>query len=393
MDDFWSGYCLFEGWMYRHLGLPPFIEWRWFHLAVMAVSLYAFWPAFCLWRFPPSENRLRFLGVDRQNYQRIRPLARLACLEAAAGATASLMEIVAPGLLVWPIDIFILGALIFSGISLWRALSSRPTFNRQEFGRTVLAPIGLSLLVAIPAGGRTIRNAPRIMATAAALPGTDDATRLVQPIADSAIAKQTAQLLDEFPSKARDLLDDGLQLVLSKLPQQVDAITFAGKMRFANRLAMGGSGEAATVRLYEAMGLKYVKSQVGGKGIDAVFVKFDNAGTPLEVYVVETKVNTGWLSLGQMSDKWIDDGCVLARKKGGETTHAADLVERARDPKNGIVLHRHLMHHNLEAGVSTRYSLATSGEVATEHWTGDTSETLKQVFASMEADGACQRLP
>jgi hypothetical protein len=393
MNVFWSDYCHFEDWLYRRFGLPPFIEWPWFQLFVLAVSGVALWPAFRIYWWPPKEMRMRSLGVNKSNYQRIRPLALLACIEAALGGATSLTEILRPGSIPWPFDLLILAALLFSSYSLIRSLRKRPKFKPKEFVKEVLAPIGLTFLIAIPAGGRTVRNTPRIAAAAASIPGADEVAKAVRPVAESAVVRNALDFVGGPINTVRGALGEAAQTIGAKLPSQVDVVTVAGARRFSSRLAMGGSGEAVTVRLYENMGLEYIKSQVNNKGIDAVFIRKNKAGKVIEVYVVETKVNGSRLSLGQMSDDWIEKGCKLANKEGGKQRQAAKYIEDARNPENGIVLHRHLVHHDLGAGVSKRYSLSTSGEVATEQWSGITAELMTEEFAKMEAKGNCQRLP
>jgi hypothetical protein len=96
--------------------------------------------------------------------------------------------------------------------------------------------------------------------------------------------------------------------------------------------------------------------------------------------------------VGQMADDWIRKGCKQARKNS-DAREAAELVEKALDPANGVILHRELMHVATDTGAITRYSIAMNGEKATKQWTGNASEAIAEVVARMEKQGSCRALP
>jgi hypothetical protein len=294
----------------------------------------------------------------------------------------------------WPVDVFALLMLVLSALLLYRGLGKRETFKHAEFYRKILVPLGISFVAVSPGGLRAVPAVPRAVASINKIKAMEHLPDVARRVADAvaAGAKRTADALDDLGARAQGAAGDAVEWATRTLPKEVDALTVSGTKRFVTRTALGGVGEAVTVGHYEEMGLKYFKSQVGSKGMDAVFAKFNKNGDLLEVYVVETKVNSSKLSYGQMADDWIRQGCKQARKNN-DARQAAELVEKALDPANGVVLHRHLMHVDVGTGAATRYSVATTGEVATKQWTGNASEAIAKVVAGMEAKGSCRALP
>ncbi len=389
MNEYW---CQADDWLYRQAGLPPIAEWPWFQIAVFVVSAIALPGAVKLWLHPPTFEQAKWWGIDRRNYACIRPLARLAVIEAALSAALAIVAIAWPAMMPLPFDIFVFLVLLFGLWLLYRSLCSRETFKHRQFNLKVLAPLGLSFVVALPGGARALSASPKAVSAIGKAAGLENIPKNAGRFAEAVGGKQLAEVADELWMTARGVTDDAIEWVTRKVPKEVDARTVSGPKRFVSRTALGGVGEAVTVRHYEDMGLKYFKSQVGSKGIDAVFAKFNKNGDLLEVYVVETKVNGSRLSLGQMADEWIRNGCKQA-KKNNDARQAAELVEKALDPASGVVLHRHLMHVVTETGAVTRYSVATTGELATKQWAGNASEVVAEVIAKMEEKASCRALP
>jgi hypothetical protein len=392
MKYFWEGFYWAEDVMYRELGWPPFWEWPWLHIVVLIYSALAIRPAYRLWRHPPKEMGLRPIGVDKASYAQIVPLARLATLEAVVGAVLAIILIFWPHVAPWPLDLIVFLALVGSGYMLFRRLRSRATFKSPAFARKVFVPLGLSLVAALPGTLRTISKTPKAGAGLAKVAGVGDVGKFAKDIRKFPIVRQLGDSFDDAAKATRALFDDALDVVGEAVSHRRNAKTVAGPYTFVSRTALGGVGEGVSVRHYEAMGLKYYKSQVGANGMDAVFAKYGNNGDLLEVYVVESKVNTSRLCGDQMSDEWIRQCCQKALKKS-DTRQAARLVERAMEPGSEVVLHRHLIHTDVDTGVGTLYSVAKSGEVATTRWSGDVSGYIKEVIADMERKGSCWRVP
>jgi hypothetical protein len=391
MRDWWH---LTDDWLYRHAGMPPVAEWPWFHIVVFGLSAIALFGALRLYLNPPSFEKAKWWGIDRKNYRCIRPLAGLAAIEAAISAAVAAVAIIRPSMMPWPVDVFAFLMLLLSGWLLYRNLCKRETFKHAAFYSNILVPLGLSFVVVSPGGLRGMSAVPKAVASIDKLPALERVPETARRLTDaiSLGGKRTADALDDFGVRAGDAAGDAIEWATRKLPREVDALTVSGRKRFMSRSALGGVGESVTVHHYEDMGLKYYKSQVGSKGIDAVFAKYGKNGDLLEVYVVETKVNGSRLSVGQMTDEWIRKGCMQA-KKNSAAKKAAELVEKALDPANNVVLHRELMHVATDTGIATRYSIAANGEIATKQWTGSASEAVAGVVARMEAQGSCKALP
>lgn len=386
MVEYWY---LADDWLYRHAGMPPILEWPWLHILFLVVSALALLGALKLWLNPPSFDDAKWWGIDRKNYRCIRPLAGLAVFEAAISGLLSAIGIVRPAMMPMPVDIIAFVVLLLSSWLLYRSLCKRETFKHARFRQEVLLPLGVSFVVALPGG---FRGVPKAVTSVSKLAGVSDLAGDAKRLVDDSVGRHTLDTIDSLASRARDSADEAIEWIARKLPREVDAITVCGRKRFVSRTALGGVGEAVTKKHYEAMGLTYFKSQVGSKGIDAVFAKFGKAGNLLEVYVVETKTNGSRLRLGQMADEWIRNGCRQARKNA-DASHAAELVEKALDPANGVILHRELMHVATDTGNATRYSVAATGEIATKQWSGNASEAVAEVISRMETQGSCRALP
>lgn len=93
-------------------------------------------------------------------------------------------------------------------------------------------------------------------------------------------------------------------------------------------------------------------------GIDGVYVRRDSSRKPLDITIVENKVDSSRLSPGQMSDDWVGEKLARMMEHGDDSLRQTARLIRS----NPDIVRKELWHHNLRTGTTSIYSLDEGGQ-------------------------------
>ena len=156
-----------------------------------------------------------------------------------------------------------------------------------------------------------------------------------------------------------------------RYPRKVAVAGSGYAVEFPNPQSKGRLGDSLTARRLTAVGYTKATSKLDQvHGIDGVYVRYNDKGSPHEILIVENKVDSGKLAPDQMTNRWI------AKKVEDMLAHPDDKVRRTGEliRDNPRVVRRQLWHHDLRSGRTTISSLdgeARISPVRTENFLGN----------------------
>ena len=130
-------------------------------------------------------------------------------------------------------------------------------------------------------------------------------------------------------------------------------------VKFRNSHEKGRLGDALTARHLTAKQYDKLNSKLDKvHGIDGVYVRRDHSGKPLDIIIVENKVDSSTLNPGQMSNDWIEERLVRMMKHEDDSLRQTATLIRT----NRNIVRKELWHHNLRSGTTSIFSLDDGGQ-------------------------------
>lgn len=130
-------------------------------------------------------------------------------------------------------------------------------------------------------------------------------------------------------------------------------------VKFRNSHEKGRLGDALTARYLTAKQYDKLNSKLDKvHGIDGVYVHHDHSGKPLDIIIVENKVDSSTLNPGQMSNDWIEERLVRMMKHEDDSLRQTATLIRT----NRNIVRKELWHHNLRSGTTSIFSLDDGGQ-------------------------------
>ena len=257
----------------------------------------------------------RYMGVTGSIFGWMVFIYWLVLFEGAYGVASVILD--------WPflIDILLFLSILGVALFIYYKLLHRDKFKPQLFASLFLLPLSI----------------PGIHMAGKLLPKV--ATPPISVINTTPNPKPTKS--ESPPPIVRDLL-------------HVEVAGSDHVVNFANRQEKGRLGDALTASRLTAAGYKKLASKLNQlHGIDGVYVKYDAKGDPVEILIIENKVDGGTLAKEQMTDNW------FTRKVESMIEHADEDVRRAGEliRDNPSLVRKELWHHDLRNGRTTISSL------------------------------------
>lgn len=244
-----------------------------------------------------------------------------------------------------------------------------------------------------------LETAPPQVASEVHQPGATSASSVVSPDAASTAHDPTAPTTPSAVSLPSDPSDDSpkaapvtpvSERALARKPSSCIQIkTMLGVVLFPTSHAAGKYGDWLTAIYFTRKGCVKRKSKLNAvHGIDGVYVRPRKRITDhLDIFIVETKINSGRLQPDQLSVAGILSRCEDLIASGDDELRATgELVRHAVGRRTLHRVFRILVIHDLISGISTRHNVEPNGVKLTKagQWRNhyDVERTLRAKLRS-----------
>lgn len=278
-----------------------------------------------IYRNKITFGQAKYMGITRVLFSWMNVIHGLVLFEAAYGVVSFFLD-----LPLWS-DISLILLILMLLMIVYRELKRREKFKPDRFRLLFLIPLGFKpfrfrYLLLIPLGIHGPVAVGKMM-----LPTEYPVKKLIQRSFKETPTETSSRKAPRYP--LQNLVgDSGYEIV------------------FPDPHSKGRFGDSLTARRLTAQGYKKEPSKLDTiHGIDGVYVRYYDNGSPREILIVESKVDSGKLGTKQMTDERIAE---LVERM---LVHADPEVRRTGKliRENPGLVHKQLWHHYLASGKTT----------------------------------------
>lgn len=263
-----------------------------------------------IYRNKITFGQAKYMGISKVLFSWMNVIYGLVLFEAAYGVVSFFFD-----LPLWT-DISLILLILVLLMMLYRKLKLKETFKPARFKSLFLIPLGIHGPVTV---GKMI------------LPTEFPVKKLIQRFFKETPTETSSRKAPRYPLRNR-VGDSGYEIV------------------FRDPHSKGRFGDSLTARRLTAQGYRKEPSKLNTiHGMDGVYVQYYDNGSPREILIVESKVDSGKLGAKQMTDERIAE---LVEKM---LAHADTEVRRTGKliRENPGLVRKELWHHYLASGKTT----------------------------------------
>lgn len=298
---------------------------RVFWIVIGVITLIGLFAAIQAFRGKISWGKARYMGMTKILFSRVNSIYHLVLLEAAYGVVSFFLD-----LPLWS-DISLILLILMVLMIVYRELKRREKFKPDRFKLLFLIPLGFKplrfrYLFLIPLGIHGPVAVGKMM-----LPTEYPVKKFIQRFFKETPTETSSRKAPNYPLRNR-VGDSGYEI------------------EFRDPHSKGRFGDSLTARRLTAQGYRKEPSKLDTiHGIDGVYIQYYDNGSPREILIVESKVDSGKLGTKQMTDERIAE---LVERM---LVHADPEVRRTGKliRENPDLVRKELWHHYLANGKTT----------------------------------------
>lgn len=289
-----------------------FLEYVFWSVRIITglITLIGLFFAVRIYRDKITFGEARYMGITKVLFFWVNIIYGLVLFEAAYGVVSFLLD-----LPLWT-DISLILPILMLLMIVYRELKRREKFKPVRFRYLFLIPLGIHGPVTV---GKIV------------VPTEYPVKKLIQRSLKETPTETSSRKAPRYPLR-NSVGDSGYEI------------------EFPNPHSKGKFGDSLTARRLTAQGYRKEPSKLDKiHGIDGVYVQYYDNGSPREILIVESKVDSGKLGTKQMTDERI------AELVEGMLVHADPKVRRTGEliRENPGLVHKELWHHYLASGKTT----------------------------------------